>query len=88
MNNDEIVPETEKDYFETAVSLEVVFKALPNVKNFTYILPKNSINIITTKTVEELLKIPHFLSLDKFEMSEIPGCFDIETFYGHIKVKF
>jgi hypothetical protein len=87
MNNDEIVPETEKDqfYFENAVSLEVLLKALPNVKSFKYILPNNSLNIITTKTAEELLKIPHFLSLDEFEIEETPEIFDIESFYGHIK---
>uniref|UniRef100_A0A914PCB2 Uncharacterized protein n=1 Tax=Panagrolaimus davidi TaxID=227884 RepID=A0A914PCB2_9BILA len=83
MNNDEIIPE--RDYFETAISLEALVKALPNVKSFRYNLPDISLNIITTKTVEELLKIPHFLSLDKFEIYEIPGIFDIKNFYGHIK---
>uniref|UniRef100_A0A914PQR3 Uncharacterized protein n=1 Tax=Panagrolaimus davidi TaxID=227884 RepID=A0A914PQR3_9BILA len=77
----ETVPKTE----ETAVSLEAIFKALPNVKAFTYFLPDNSINIITTKTAEELLKIPHFLSLDEFTIKEINEIFDIESFYGHIK---
>uniref|UniRef100_A0AC35GSD5 Uncharacterized protein n=1 Tax=Panagrolaimus sp. PS1159 TaxID=55785 RepID=A0AC35GSD5_9BILA len=73
-NNDEIVPQTGKDYFKTAVSLEAFFKALPNVKAFRYILPGNSLN--TTKTAEELLKIP---------ISGIPEIFDIKSFYGHIK---
>uniref|UniRef100_A0A914QSR2 Uncharacterized protein n=1 Tax=Panagrolaimus davidi TaxID=227884 RepID=A0A914QSR2_9BILA len=87
MNNDEKVPETEENqfYFETAVSLEDIFNALPNVKTFRYFLPYNCVNIITSKTADELLKIPHFLSLDKFEISQIPEIFDIETFYGHIK---
>uniref|UniRef100_A0A914QM57 Uncharacterized protein n=1 Tax=Panagrolaimus davidi TaxID=227884 RepID=A0A914QM57_9BILA len=87
MNNDEVVLETEEDrfYFETAVSLEALFKALPNVKTFIYDLPFNSVNIITTKTAEELLKVPHFLSLNKFEIRGIPEIFDINTFYGHIK---
>uniref|UniRef100_A0A914Q368 Uncharacterized protein n=1 Tax=Panagrolaimus davidi TaxID=227884 RepID=A0A914Q368_9BILA len=87
MNNDEIVLETEEDqiYFETAVSLEAIFKALPNVKEFTYKLPENSLNIITTKTAKELLKIPHFLSLDKFQISQIPEIFDIKSFFGYIK---
>uniref|UniRef100_A0A914PVB6 Uncharacterized protein n=1 Tax=Panagrolaimus davidi TaxID=227884 RepID=A0A914PVB6_9BILA len=87
MNNDVIVPETEEDqfYFETAVSLETLFKALPSVTDFKYYLPFNSVNIITSKTADELLKIPHFLSLDKFEISQIPEIFDIQSFYGHIK---
>uniref|UniRef100_A0A914PS27 Uncharacterized protein n=1 Tax=Panagrolaimus davidi TaxID=227884 RepID=A0A914PS27_9BILA len=87
MNNDKIIPETKENqfYFETAVSLEALFKALPNVKIFGYVLPENSVNIITTKTAEELLKIPQFLSLDEFAMWEIPEIFDIQSFYGHIK---
>uniref|UniRef100_A0A914Q042 Uncharacterized protein n=1 Tax=Panagrolaimus davidi TaxID=227884 RepID=A0A914Q042_9BILA len=87
MNNDEVAPETEKDqfYFETAVSLETLFTALPKVKKFTYYLPDNSLNIITTKTAVELLKIPHFLSLDQFKIGKIPEIFDIKSFYCHIK---
>jgi hypothetical protein len=90
INNDAVIPETEEGqfYFETAVSLEALFKALPNVKSFTYNLPYDSLNIITTKTAEELLKIPHFLSLNGFDISEVPEIFDIESFYGHIKVRF
>uniref|UniRef100_A0A914P1Z7 Uncharacterized protein n=1 Tax=Panagrolaimus davidi TaxID=227884 RepID=A0A914P1Z7_9BILA len=86
LNNDEIIPETEDHlYFETAVSLEALLKALPNVKTFIYILPYNSLNIITTKTAEELCKILHFLSLDKFVIGKIPEIFDIKSFNGHIK---
>uniref|UniRef100_A0A914Q1G5 Uncharacterized protein n=1 Tax=Panagrolaimus davidi TaxID=227884 RepID=A0A914Q1G5_9BILA len=87
MNNDEVVPETEEGqfYFENAVSLESLFKALPNVKKFTYILPKNSSNIITTKTAEELLKIPHFFRLYGFVISQIPEIFDIKSFFGYIR---
>jgi hypothetical protein len=84
-NNDEIVPETEEDYYKTAVSLEALFKALPNVKTFIYFLPENSLNIITTKTAQELLKIPHFISLEDFQIREVPEIFDIKSFYGHIK---
>uniref|UniRef100_A0A914QML3 Uncharacterized protein n=1 Tax=Panagrolaimus davidi TaxID=227884 RepID=A0A914QML3_9BILA len=35
INNDEIVPKKDQFYFEAAVSLEALLKALPNVKNFT-----------------------------------------------------
>uniref|UniRef100_A0A914RE06 Serpentine receptor class gamma n=1 Tax=Panagrolaimus davidi TaxID=227884 RepID=A0A914RE06_9BILA len=89
LNNDAVVPETEEDefYFEAAVSLETLLKALPNVKSFEYYLPYNSFNIFTTKSAEELLKIPHFLSLDKFGICEIPDFFDINSFYNHIKIK-
>uniref|UniRef100_A0A914R1N3 Uncharacterized protein n=1 Tax=Panagrolaimus davidi TaxID=227884 RepID=A0A914R1N3_9BILA len=81
MNIDEVIPETE----DAAISLEAILKALPNLKTFKYYLPNNSLNIITTKTSEELLKIPHFLSLDEFEIKNIPEIVDITCFYGHIK---
>uniref|UniRef100_A0A914P4D1 Uncharacterized protein n=1 Tax=Panagrolaimus davidi TaxID=227884 RepID=A0A914P4D1_9BILA len=85
INKDEVLPEKAIDSFKTAISLEAVLKALPNVKTFRYWLPKNSLNIITTKTDKELLKIPHFLNLDKFEIIQIPDIFDIKSFYGYIK---
>uniref|UniRef100_A0A914QLU4 Uncharacterized protein n=1 Tax=Panagrolaimus davidi TaxID=227884 RepID=A0A914QLU4_9BILA len=85
MNNNEKVPETEGDGFETAISLEALFIALPNVKTFQYLLPDNYLNITTSKTAEELLKIPHFLSLEKFGISQIPEIFDNYSFFGHIK---
>uniref|UniRef100_A0A914R0E4 Uncharacterized protein n=1 Tax=Panagrolaimus davidi TaxID=227884 RepID=A0A914R0E4_9BILA len=84
-NNDEVVPETKEDYLKTAISLEALVKALPNVKTYEYHLANSSLNIITTKTAEELLKIPHFLSLERFAISGIPETFDIKCFYGHIK---
>uniref|UniRef100_A0A914PTM6 Uncharacterized protein n=1 Tax=Panagrolaimus davidi TaxID=227884 RepID=A0A914PTM6_9BILA len=34
-NNDEIVPETKEDYLKTAISLEALVKALPNVKTYS-----------------------------------------------------
>uniref|UniRef100_A0A914Q512 Uncharacterized protein n=1 Tax=Panagrolaimus davidi TaxID=227884 RepID=A0A914Q512_9BILA len=40
---------------------------------------------ITFKTVKELLKLPHFLTLDSFHISDIPDKFDIESFYIYMK---
>uniref|UniRef100_A0A914QXC5 Uncharacterized protein n=1 Tax=Panagrolaimus davidi TaxID=227884 RepID=A0A914QXC5_9BILA len=40
---------------------------------------------ITSKTMEELLKIPHFPTLRDFSLNRVPELFDIEAFYVHMK---
>uniref|UniRef100_A0A914QSZ3 Uncharacterized protein n=1 Tax=Panagrolaimus davidi TaxID=227884 RepID=A0A914QSZ3_9BILA len=40
---------------------------------------------ITSKTMEELLKIPHFPTLRDFILENVPEVFDIEAFYVHMK---
>uniref|UniRef100_A0A914Q2B4 Uncharacterized protein n=1 Tax=Panagrolaimus davidi TaxID=227884 RepID=A0A914Q2B4_9BILA len=40
---------------------------------------------ITSKTMEELLKIPHFSTLRHFALENVPEVFDIEAFYVHMK---
>uniref|UniRef100_A0AC35GVB1 Uncharacterized protein n=1 Tax=Panagrolaimus sp. PS1159 TaxID=55785 RepID=A0AC35GVB1_9BILA len=40
---------------------------------------------ITSKTMEELLKIPHFSTLHEFNLNNVPEVFDIEAFYVHMK---
>uniref|UniRef100_A0A914PPE1 Uncharacterized protein n=1 Tax=Panagrolaimus davidi TaxID=227884 RepID=A0A914PPE1_9BILA len=40
---------------------------------------------ITSKTMEELLKIPNFLTLRVFAINNVPEVFDIEAFYVHMK---
>uniref|UniRef100_A0A914PEX9 Uncharacterized protein n=1 Tax=Panagrolaimus davidi TaxID=227884 RepID=A0A914PEX9_9BILA len=40
---------------------------------------------ITSKTMEELLKIPNFTSLRRVTLENVPEAFDIEAFYGHMK---
>uniref|UniRef100_A0A914PY28 Uncharacterized protein n=1 Tax=Panagrolaimus davidi TaxID=227884 RepID=A0A914PY28_9BILA len=42
--------------------------------------------IITSKTMEELLKITHFPTIRDFTLRNIPQVFDIEAFYVHMKV--
>uniref|UniRef100_A0A914NZZ0 Uncharacterized protein n=1 Tax=Panagrolaimus davidi TaxID=227884 RepID=A0A914NZZ0_9BILA len=64
-------------------SLEKIFEALPKVKKFYFTVPFD--DFVTTNTVKELLKIPHFSNLDYFQMIFIPESFDIETFYDYIK---
>jgi hypothetical protein len=41
---------------------------------------------ITSKTVKELLKIPHIANVKHFHFSHVSEEFDIETFYDYIKV--
>uniref|UniRef100_A0A914PG25 Uncharacterized protein n=1 Tax=Panagrolaimus davidi TaxID=227884 RepID=A0A914PG25_9BILA len=40
---------------------------------------------ITSKTMEELLKIPHFLTIREFTIKNVPKFFDIEAFYVYMK---
>uniref|UniRef100_A0AC35ERQ9 Uncharacterized protein n=1 Tax=Panagrolaimus sp. PS1159 TaxID=55785 RepID=A0AC35ERQ9_9BILA len=40
---------------------------------------------ITSKTMEELLKIPNFPTLDALFLENVPEIFDIEAFYVHMK---
>uniref|UniRef100_A0AC34G1N0 Uncharacterized protein n=1 Tax=Panagrolaimus sp. ES5 TaxID=591445 RepID=A0AC34G1N0_9BILA len=42
-------------------------------------------SMITSKTMKELCKIPHFASLDYFTLSDIPEAFNIESFYTYMK---
>uniref|UniRef100_A0A914PLH5 Uncharacterized protein n=1 Tax=Panagrolaimus davidi TaxID=227884 RepID=A0A914PLH5_9BILA len=35
--------------------------------------------------MKELLQIPHFATLDVFEMENIPESFDLDTFYSYMK---
>uniref|UniRef100_A0AC34FL91 Uncharacterized protein n=1 Tax=Panagrolaimus sp. ES5 TaxID=591445 RepID=A0AC34FL91_9BILA len=41
--------------------------------------------MITSKTFKELLKIPRFATLDRFDLYAIPEVFDNESFYVHLK---
>uniref|UniRef100_A0A914PYL4 Uncharacterized protein n=1 Tax=Panagrolaimus davidi TaxID=227884 RepID=A0A914PYL4_9BILA len=66
------------------VPLEKIIENLSAVKDFEYQLPNDddATKIITSKTVEELIKIPHFSNLDSFFLNyHVPENFDIENFY-------
>uniref|UniRef100_A0A914P514 Uncharacterized protein n=1 Tax=Panagrolaimus davidi TaxID=227884 RepID=A0A914P514_9BILA len=72
MNEDDSIVAFEK-LFETflkAKNIEVMFKTMES---------------ITSTTVNELLKNPKFHELDVFSLIDIPGAFDIDLFYKHIK---
>ena len=45
-----------------------------------------SFPMITSNTVQELVKLPHFSNLTHFSLRKVPEIFDIESFYDYIKV--
>uniref|UniRef100_A0A914QZH7 Uncharacterized protein n=1 Tax=Panagrolaimus davidi TaxID=227884 RepID=A0A914QZH7_9BILA len=68
----------------TIVPLEKLVKALPKIKDISFIESRMS-SCITLNTVKELLIIPHFSKINKINFREIPEIFDIETFFAFIK---
>uniref|UniRef100_A0AC34FK42 Uncharacterized protein n=1 Tax=Panagrolaimus sp. ES5 TaxID=591445 RepID=A0AC34FK42_9BILA len=69
---------------DTPVSLEKLVEVLPNLKNFNFHDIPDSLSV-TSNTVKELLKLPNFKKLNKFEISGIKESFDVDTFFAHIK---
>uniref|UniRef100_A0AC34F1N5 Uncharacterized protein n=1 Tax=Panagrolaimus sp. ES5 TaxID=591445 RepID=A0AC34F1N5_9BILA len=69
----------------TLVALEKLVEVLPKLKEFDYFTTTPPGINITSKTVTEILKIPHFLKMEKFSLTDIPEVFDIETFYIYMK---
>uniref|UniRef100_A0AC35GA60 Uncharacterized protein n=1 Tax=Panagrolaimus sp. PS1159 TaxID=55785 RepID=A0AC35GA60_9BILA len=68
----------------TIVMLENLLKALPKVTSFR--LPFNlAFPNITSKTVQEMIKLSHFSTLIYFSLSKVPEIFDMESFYVYIK---
>uniref|UniRef100_A0A914PUZ5 DUF38 domain-containing protein n=1 Tax=Panagrolaimus davidi TaxID=227884 RepID=A0A914PUZ5_9BILA len=70
--NDEIVP------------LEKLVKTLPKIEKIHF-QDTTSCSSITSNTVKELLKIPHFSKITEVVLWEIPEKFDLETFYIYFK---
>uniref|UniRef100_A0AC35G5E8 Uncharacterized protein n=1 Tax=Panagrolaimus sp. PS1159 TaxID=55785 RepID=A0AC35G5E8_9BILA len=63
------------------VELEKILESFPNADKI--ISPLNS--KITSQTVKNLLKIPHFAKLKYFIVKNVPEEFDIERFFIYIK---
>uniref|UniRef100_A0A914QM67 DUF38 domain-containing protein n=1 Tax=Panagrolaimus davidi TaxID=227884 RepID=A0A914QM67_9BILA len=66
------------------VPLEKIVEIYKKAKSVRYTCVRETLNI-TFKTFNELLKIPHFLTLDRFDISNIPDELDIELFYNFMK---
>uniref|UniRef100_A0A914P4E3 Uncharacterized protein n=1 Tax=Panagrolaimus davidi TaxID=227884 RepID=A0A914P4E3_9BILA len=63
------------------IATEKLVEAAVNAKEIT--LARNL--VITSKTVEELIKLPHFRKLNFFQLYQIPETFDIGAFFVYIK---
>uniref|UniRef100_A0A914Q281 Uncharacterized protein n=1 Tax=Panagrolaimus davidi TaxID=227884 RepID=A0A914Q281_9BILA len=63
------------------VAAEKLVEAAVNAKEIT--LSANF--VVTSETVEELTKLPHFRKLIFFKLYQIPETFDIEAFFVYIK---
>uniref|UniRef100_A0A914QPB6 Uncharacterized protein n=1 Tax=Panagrolaimus davidi TaxID=227884 RepID=A0A914QPB6_9BILA len=74
------------NYENSAVALEKLIEGLPNLKDLDYYIEDDHENIITPTTFQKLLKIPHFLTLDKLTLRYIPEVADIDIFSDYIKV--
>uniref|UniRef100_A0AC34FH10 Uncharacterized protein n=1 Tax=Panagrolaimus sp. ES5 TaxID=591445 RepID=A0AC34FH10_9BILA len=68
----------------TVVPLEKLVEKLLNVKQIESSLPSDP-SALTFSTFKELLKIPHFVTLDEFRIWNMPETFDVETFYTYMK---
>uniref|UniRef100_A0A914R5C3 Uncharacterized protein n=1 Tax=Panagrolaimus davidi TaxID=227884 RepID=A0A914R5C3_9BILA len=68
----------------TIFPLEKIIELLPAIKDF-YFYDNPGFKLITKNTAKELLKIPHFSTIEEFYMYFVPEIFDIETFYAYIK---
>uniref|UniRef100_A0AC35FWN9 Uncharacterized protein n=1 Tax=Panagrolaimus sp. PS1159 TaxID=55785 RepID=A0AC35FWN9_9BILA len=74
---------TVKDFNDSIVLFEKIFEAFFNAKIFNFY--SNSFQNFTSKTFNELLKIPHFSKLQSMNLTNIPEVFDIEAFYVYMK---
>uniref|UniRef100_A0A914PCQ0 Uncharacterized protein n=1 Tax=Panagrolaimus davidi TaxID=227884 RepID=A0A914PCQ0_9BILA len=70
---------------DSSVALEKLIEGLPNLKDLNYYTEDDNENIITPTTFQKLLKIPHFLTLDKLTLRYIPEVADIDIFSDYIK---
>uniref|UniRef100_A0A914QXJ6 Uncharacterized protein n=1 Tax=Panagrolaimus davidi TaxID=227884 RepID=A0A914QXJ6_9BILA len=75
---------TVKNPDDSTVQFEKIFESFFNVKTFRFSFNSAFPNI-TSKTFNELLKIPHFLKLQSMNLKDIPDTFDIEAFYVYMK---
>uniref|UniRef100_A0AC34FQ94 Uncharacterized protein n=1 Tax=Panagrolaimus sp. ES5 TaxID=591445 RepID=A0AC34FQ94_9BILA len=76
---------TVKNKDGSVVALEEIVEVLSKVKDFRYFMDNTPPNIVTSKSVEKLIKIPHFSNIVDFTLSFAPEVLDIETFYIYMK---
>uniref|UniRef100_A0A914R0V2 Uncharacterized protein n=1 Tax=Panagrolaimus davidi TaxID=227884 RepID=A0A914R0V2_9BILA len=75
---------TVKNPDDSVVPFEKIFDAFVKATEFKF-YSYSTLTNFTSKTFNELLKIPHFSKLQLFYLKNIPDTFDIETFYVYMK---
>uniref|UniRef100_A0A914Q1V7 Uncharacterized protein n=1 Tax=Panagrolaimus davidi TaxID=227884 RepID=A0A914Q1V7_9BILA len=75
---------TVKNPDDSIVPFEKIFEVFINAKKFRF-YSKSALPNFTSRTFNELLKIPHFSKLQFMNLENIPESFDIETFYVYMK---
>uniref|UniRef100_A0AC35EY85 Uncharacterized protein n=1 Tax=Panagrolaimus sp. PS1159 TaxID=55785 RepID=A0AC35EY85_9BILA len=75
---------TVRNYDNSIVPFEKIFEAFINAKMFRF-FSYSFLSNITSKTFNELLKIPHFSKLQLMDFDNICDTFDIEAFYVYMK---
>uniref|UniRef100_A0A914PWE4 Uncharacterized protein n=1 Tax=Panagrolaimus davidi TaxID=227884 RepID=A0A914PWE4_9BILA len=68
----------------TKMPLEKIVENLPSIFGFKFTFGSNSLNV-SSKTVEELIKIPHFSKISNFSLVNISEDFDIQTSFDFLK---
>uniref|UniRef100_A0AC34F7R1 Uncharacterized protein n=1 Tax=Panagrolaimus sp. ES5 TaxID=591445 RepID=A0AC34F7R1_9BILA len=73
-----------KDENGSSLAFEKLFQILSKVQRVNFD-SGTSVSNITSKSVEELLKIPHFSTLKYLNLNNIPEAFDLDAFYIFMK---
>uniref|UniRef100_A0AC34F3G6 DUF38 domain-containing protein n=1 Tax=Panagrolaimus sp. ES5 TaxID=591445 RepID=A0AC34F3G6_9BILA len=88
-----LTPNVERVQFEnltvknrdgTELAFVKLLEILPKVWSFTYFIKEND-KTVTSKTVEEMLKLPNFSMMGEFRLFNVPETFDVEAFFTHMK---
>uniref|UniRef100_A0A914PQV0 Uncharacterized protein n=1 Tax=Panagrolaimus davidi TaxID=227884 RepID=A0A914PQV0_9BILA len=74
-----------KDSDDSIVPLEKLIAILPKIKIIDVYDKIHHSSCITKNTVKDVLKIPQFSKIDRFELFHIKETFDIETFFTYLK---
>uniref|UniRef100_A0AC34F8U1 Uncharacterized protein n=1 Tax=Panagrolaimus sp. ES5 TaxID=591445 RepID=A0AC34F8U1_9BILA len=74
-----------KDVDGSIMEFEKLFHILSKAQSVTFNWKHSLIPKITSKTFDELLKIPHFATLKYLSLVNIPETFDLDAFYGYMK---
>uniref|UniRef100_A0AC34FIB0 Uncharacterized protein n=1 Tax=Panagrolaimus sp. ES5 TaxID=591445 RepID=A0AC34FIB0_9BILA len=69
----------------SVATLEKIVEALPKLTYFEFCFDTDVPEVVTPKTIHNLLKIPHFSNLTRLGMSNVPQLMDIDALYAFVK---